>query len=366
MPADMDVLVAKLAKVPLLQSLSEEALFNVASHLEFAEFGPHDRIIRQGDFGDRFYIIEEGEVEVYVHGAYVVNLKEGTFFGEQALLTNAPRNASIVAAENGCKCLTMSRADFETYLGPLRDHMDRVNERRQMVIKRNKMMKSKLGSRMAALDRLINPDLAAELDAQEDADKANSKSAGPAKANINRQSSKDSKSAVARSQVPVSRRHRGTVVARAKEREETWQGAMEYETAMRKRIVERNDELLHDAAMARQTAGPQADALVQSAAQAGSTLVTKTAANTAPPPPPPRRHALQHNCHSWVVWEGARARFADRQHVAVPTCFALWGRCCKLVWVLLLLMMMLACVWSLFDFSRICCACPVGNLLRCI
>ena len=304
----MDVLVAKLAKVPLLQSLSEEALFNVASHLEFAEFGPHDRIIRQGDFGDRFYIIEEGEVEVYVHGAYVVNLKEGTFFGEQALLTNAPRNASIVAAENGCKCLTMSRANFETYLGPLRDHMDRVNERRQMVITRNKMMKSKLGSRMAALDRLINPDLAAELDAQEDADKANKSAGGPAKASQSskqQQASKD-KSAVARSQVPVSRRHRGTVVARAKEREETWQGAMEFEAAMRKRIVEHNDELLHDAAMARQTAGPQSDALVQSAALSGSTLVAKTAGNTAPPPPPPRRHALQHNCHSWVVWDCAR------------------------------------------------------------
>ena len=70
----VDELVVKLRNVQLFASLNEDALRNIASRLEPEEFGPHDRIIRQGDFGDKFYIIVKGEVEVYVNGAYVVCL----------------------------------------------------------------------------------------------------------------------------------------------------------------------------------------------------------------------------------------------------------------------------------------------------
>eukprot|EP00750_Incisomonas_marina_P028252 INCI657.1.p1 GENE.INCI657.1~~INCI657.1.p1 ORF type:complete len:1732 (-),score=344.30 INCI657.1:1710-6905(-) len=337
---DIDALVAKLASVKLFESLSEFALRNIASHLEPVEFGPHDRIIRQGDFGDKFFIIEEGEVEVYVHGKFVVNLKEGTFFGEQALLTNAPRNASIVAAENGCKCLEMSRTNFETYLGPLRQLMDRVNERRQLVAQRKKMMKSKLGSRMAALDRLINPDLAAELDAQEHADKDKSSgtptSAAGAQELGSGGASRDNNggsdggtgsnpddwsnvdggtrgrysrrrtaiTAPPRRQRTRSNSHSGTrQSSKSRSRVDEWRKAVQKEKDRRTRIDEANQELLQGAAMTRQTSDPASDEIVQAALKSGTAMVVKTQANTAPPPPPPRRHALQHNCHSWVVWE---------------------------------------------------------------
>ena len=291
MTTPSDALVEKLKTVSLFESLSEDALLNIASHLEPVEFGPHDRIIRQGDFGDKFYIIEEGQVEVYVHGAFIVNLKEGTFFGEQALLKNAPRNASIVAAENGCKCLQMSRSNFEKFLGPLRQLMDRVNERRQLLMKRKKMMKSKLGSRMAALDRLINPDLAAELDAQDAADKKGGHSKTPSKR-------KDSNAAK-----PKLRKNRSGHTKEAN-RGEAWEKAVKKEREKVVQIQEANQELLRGAAMSRQTTKPMTPSVVHEALKSGTALVTRNSTNVAPPPPPPRRHALRHDWHSWVVWEG--------------------------------------------------------------
>ena len=52
-----------------------------------------DIIILQGDDGDNFYIIEEGEVDIFVNKTKVVTLKEGDSFGELALIYGTPRQA---------------------------------------------------------------------------------------------------------------------------------------------------------------------------------------------------------------------------------------------------------------------------------
>jgi len=77
-------------------------------------------VIRQGEEGDYYYIIKEGEFSVSRKNAQgkvslVNKIKRGGVFGEEALLTGEPRNANIVAMSDGI-VMRLSKADFEELL----------------------------------------------------------------------------------------------------------------------------------------------------------------------------------------------------------------------------------------------------------
>lgn len=79
---------------------------------------PGEQIIRQGDSGDYYYIIKEGCFNVLRKGKKkkeftLAVLHEGEGFGEEALIGNIPRNASVVS-ENKGKLLRISKKDFLT------------------------------------------------------------------------------------------------------------------------------------------------------------------------------------------------------------------------------------------------------------
>ncbi|HXX68070.1 MAG TPA: FAD-dependent oxidoreductase [Polyangiaceae bacterium] len=62
-------------------------------------FEPGQEIFRQGDVGDRIYIILSGQVEILRDDRHVATLGRGDFFGEAALLTHAKRNATVKCVE---------------------------------------------------------------------------------------------------------------------------------------------------------------------------------------------------------------------------------------------------------------------------
>lgn len=76
-------------------------------------------IIRQGDPGDAFYLIASGRVSVYVNkGAYRVKaaeLRADQYFGEMALISNEPRNATVMA-EGLTELFKLEKSDFEKIL----------------------------------------------------------------------------------------------------------------------------------------------------------------------------------------------------------------------------------------------------------
>jgi CRP-like cAMP-binding protein len=76
-------------------------------------------IIREGDDGDYYYVVESGrfQVERLVGGARVVlaELKSGEAFGEEALVSDAKRNATVTALSEG-ELLRVGRKDFNELL----------------------------------------------------------------------------------------------------------------------------------------------------------------------------------------------------------------------------------------------------------
>lgn len=84
--------VAMFAPLPL------GAIEELAGSLEPLTFGPGDELMRAGDIGDRFILIDSGSVTVEADGAPVRTIGPGGYCGEIALLRDIPRTATVRAS----------------------------------------------------------------------------------------------------------------------------------------------------------------------------------------------------------------------------------------------------------------------------
>jgi CRP-like cAMP-binding protein len=84
-----------------------------------ANYTAGDTIFAQGDLGTDMYIIQEGEVDIIKHinneSHHLSHLERGDFFGEMALLENAPRTADAVA-KSDVKVLVINGSRFDEML----------------------------------------------------------------------------------------------------------------------------------------------------------------------------------------------------------------------------------------------------------
>jgi putative ABC transport system ATP-binding protein len=88
-----------LKGVEAFKNLTPNELTNVAEHMTRRQYMPGEVIIREGDVGEEFFLIADGEVQVGRQGHEIARLGSGEFFGELALLTGEPRNADVIAAK---------------------------------------------------------------------------------------------------------------------------------------------------------------------------------------------------------------------------------------------------------------------------
>jgi cAMP-dependent protein kinase regulator len=113
-----------LSEVELIKGIDAYERLQIADALKDCKFNSGDYVIRQGDWGDVFYIIEQGTAvakKVFFTGGPEVQVKEyqaGDYFGELALLKGEPRAASIIATSQ-LKCVSLNRKAFKRMFGPL-------------------------------------------------------------------------------------------------------------------------------------------------------------------------------------------------------------------------------------------------------
>ncbi|ESO83453.1 hypothetical protein LOTGIDRAFT_133402 [Lottia gigantea] len=108
----------------LSKAISKNVLFahlddNERSDIFDAMFPVHrhagEVIIQQGDEGDNFYVIDQGDVDIYVNNDHVSTIGEGASFGELALIYGTPR-AATVKAKNDVKLWGIDRDSYRRIL----------------------------------------------------------------------------------------------------------------------------------------------------------------------------------------------------------------------------------------------------------
>lgn len=109
-----------LQNIPLFSALGQEDLEAIAKQAVTKTFPKGNIVINEGDRTDSLYVILSGKVKVFLtdenHKEVIVDIQRvGDYFGELALLDEAPRSASVMTMEP-CTFLVVSKSAFDRYL----------------------------------------------------------------------------------------------------------------------------------------------------------------------------------------------------------------------------------------------------------
>lgn len=113
-------LIEEVSRVALFRSLNAAQLDELVRVLRRERFGAGEFVARQGEPGDRFYVVSRGELDVVQEDVlgfsrHLATLQAGDCFGEVALLGKGVRSASVVA-RGRVELISLGKEDFERFL----------------------------------------------------------------------------------------------------------------------------------------------------------------------------------------------------------------------------------------------------------
>jgi len=106
-----------LKKIPLLADLNEDDHKEIIKHIELQYYPAHQVLFKENDRGDAVYIIKRGVVRIYHPGAEPIEdqeismLGDNDVFGEMAIISEKPRNASAQTMEES-EIFVLKKDDF--------------------------------------------------------------------------------------------------------------------------------------------------------------------------------------------------------------------------------------------------------------
>jgi len=110
-----DAKVELLRRIPLFSQCSGRDLGAISSIADEIDLKEGKELTRQGKLGREFFVLIEGSADVRKNNRKVATLKAGDFFGEIALVHQAPRNATVTAT-SPVRALVIMERDFKRLL----------------------------------------------------------------------------------------------------------------------------------------------------------------------------------------------------------------------------------------------------------
>jgi CRP-like cAMP-binding protein len=119
--------LALLRQVSFFRPLPFAIVEHLASQLQSATYEPGDAIIREGEPGERFYIIASGRAHATKDGERLSEMGTGDSFGEIALLRRIPRTATVTAVTR-LEVRTLARGEFLAAVTGSPESVERAEE----------------------------------------------------------------------------------------------------------------------------------------------------------------------------------------------------------------------------------------------
>ncbi len=127
--------IALLRSLPLFAPLPAPTLESLARALEPISLPAGAEVIREGERGDRFYVIADGELDVVRDGRIVATRRRGDGFGEIALMYDVPRTATVTAGTDS----TLYALDRDSFLVAVTGQASSQREARDLAGARDRL-----------------------------------------------------------------------------------------------------------------------------------------------------------------------------------------------------------------------------------